>query len=278
VSEDVVRVFVGTSANGEDAEAEMALEWSLKTRSSLPVEITWMRQTHDTASPWGGWDTSKWATPFSGFRWAIPAVCGFKGRAIYMDVDTVAVTDIAELWRMPMTPGKVAMARGGGSWRFCVSLWDCAAVPAAKNMQGFFPCPPATFLGFLKASPDSHQTMVNLFKHRPDLVEAFPAGQFWNYLDTEDTAPLSQAKVVHFTNMASQPHGPLVAARGVRHWYEASGGTRKQHPRGDLVALFIEAYEGALADGYSLADYIPNEPFGDYRKADLTGYRRGHAA
>src|SRR6478609_8300859 len=96
VTGETVRIFVGTSANGEDAEAEMALEWSLKARSSLPVVITWMRLSRDPASIWSGWESSKWATPFSAFRWAVPAACGFMGRAIYMDVDMVAVADIAE--------------------------------------------------------------------------------------------------------------------------------------------------------------------------------------
>ena len=39
-----------------------------------------------------------WATPFSVFRWAIPHVCNFEGKAIYMDVDMIARDDIAKLW------------------------------------------------------------------------------------------------------------------------------------------------------------------------------------
>lgn len=266
ITPETVRVFVGTSANGEDAEAEMALEWSLRSRSTLPVAITWMRLSHDPVSVWSGWNSSKWATPFSAFRWAIPAACNFQGRAIYMDVDMVAVADIAELWRMPIEPGKIVVARGGGSWRFCVSLWDCAA---AKDY--ILP------LDVLKADPASHVRMIDLFRRHPELVQAFPAGQFWNFLDTTD-ADLSLAKVVHFTNMATQPHGPLALARGVHHWFEKSGGVRKPHPNKALVALFEEAYRGALDAGYKLENYLPSEPFGDYRKADLTGYMRGHAA
>ena len=77
-----IRIFIGTSANNEDADSEMVLEYTLRKNSSLPLEITWMRQTHDQNSIWGGWETQRWSTPFSGFRWAIPEACGFTGRAI----------------------------------------------------------------------------------------------------------------------------------------------------------------------------------------------------
>jgi len=43
---DPGRIFIGTSANGEDAPAEMTYEYSLRKNSSAPVEITWMKQTH----------------------------------------------------------------------------------------------------------------------------------------------------------------------------------------------------------------------------------------
>ena len=46
-----VRIFIGTSANGEDAEAEMTYEYSLRSNCSRPIEITWMRQTLDKMSP-----------------------------------------------------------------------------------------------------------------------------------------------------------------------------------------------------------------------------------
>lgn len=49
-----IKIFVGTSANGEDSEAEMTLEYTLNKHTTQPIEITWMRQTKDLASPWGG--------------------------------------------------------------------------------------------------------------------------------------------------------------------------------------------------------------------------------
>ena len=61
---DRVKLFVGCCSNGEDAESMAVLEYSVKKNSSLPVDITWMMQTHDETSPYYGWATETWATPF----------------------------------------------------------------------------------------------------------------------------------------------------------------------------------------------------------------------
>ena len=60
---DRVKLFVGCCSNGEDAESMAVLEHSVKKNSSLPVDITWMMQTHDETSPYYGWSTETWATP-----------------------------------------------------------------------------------------------------------------------------------------------------------------------------------------------------------------------
>jgi hypothetical protein len=45
-----IRIFIGTSANGEDAVAEMVYEYSLRKNTDAELDITWMRQTKDTSS------------------------------------------------------------------------------------------------------------------------------------------------------------------------------------------------------------------------------------
>ena len=65
-----VRVFVGCAPNHEDAESQAVLEHSIRKHASLPVDITWMKLSRDPVSPFSGWNTELWPTPFSGFRWA----------------------------------------------------------------------------------------------------------------------------------------------------------------------------------------------------------------
>ncbi|MCH6043866.1 glycosyl transferase, partial [Salmonella enterica] len=77
------------------------------------------------------WRTEKWSTPFSAFRWAVPAAAGFQGRALYMDADMLVLCDLAEIWDLPLDDGAiVAGRRDGDGWRSCVALWDCAGARA----------------------------------------------------------------------------------------------------------------------------------------------------
>lgn len=55
MANDPVKVFIGTSANGEDAKIEMAYEHSIRKNCSREVDIIWMRQTNDKTSFWHGW-------------------------------------------------------------------------------------------------------------------------------------------------------------------------------------------------------------------------------
>src|SRR5262249_18549798 len=61
----MIKIFVGCSANGEDAEAQAMLEYTLRQHHrDNDIELTWMMLSRDPASPWysdpakrGGWNT-----------------------------------------------------------------------------------------------------------------------------------------------------------------------------------------------------------------------------
>lgn len=260
-----IRVFVGCAANHEDIESQAVLEWSIRKHCSLPVEITWMRMSRDPASPFHagtpqGWRTEQWATPFSGFRWAIPALCGFESRAIYMDSDVIVMADLAELWAQQPAPGKFLVAKGGGAWRICVSMFDCAE--AKKHM------PPVLDL---RRDPASHKKLCRLIRERPELVQAFEGE--WNCLDREIGARAVDdpaIKAIHYTDMRSQPqlrHAlPRLAAAGQEHWHDGEK-LIGQYPKID--ALFDTLLEEAKANGYAPEIYAREKPFGRYTKRSL---------
>ncbi len=221
---DKVRIFIGSSANGEDAEAEMTYEYSLRKNTDREVEITWMKQTHDVSSIWGGWATERWSTPFSGFRWAIPEACGFKGRAIYTDCDMINFRDIKELWETDLEGKPIAARRGQrfGGHEFCVMVIDCAKmkdliIPKERLMK----------------ISESHQRYIYTFSGQSHHVKDLDPR--WNVLDGEHLE-FEQMYQLHFTNMATQPWRP--------GWYT---GTPVDHPRKDVVQLYhdkvIEARE-----------------------------------
>ncbi|WP_345246704.1 glycosyl transferase [Pigmentiphaga soli] len=270
--EDRIRLFVGCDPNDCDLEQMMVLEYSARKHCSLPIDIEWMRLSRDPSSFWHaepehglGWRTETWATPFSGFRWGVPAFCGYQGRAIYLDTDMIVLCDLAGLWRMPFGPGKVLAGKGRkNSWRFCVTVWDCAAARAQL--------PPVERL---RAEPDSHQRMMRHFAGHPGLIE--PLHSDYNNIDGEEK-PAEAIRILHYSDMGTQfSHKyafPRLAQEGRRHWFD---GQVLPHPRADLAALFDRYYQDALAAGYDLDRYRAPQLFGDTMKAsqrDYAGNRR----
>lgn len=275
---DAVRIFVGCDPNDCDLEQMMVLDHSLRQHASLPLDIHWMRLSRDPSSFWysnpetgEGWRTERWATPFSGFRWAIPAWCNFHGRAIYLDCDIIALADIAELWRTPMSPRAVCVARRDHLFtRFCVMLWDCAR---ARTML------PDT--DSLRGRPAAHAQISRRFTQRPDQVQ--PLDQAFNNIDGEDL-PLERIKLLHYSDMATQFSHERAFARmqreGGTHWFD---GARFAHPRRDLARLFEHTYEDALAADRRLNHYRAAAPFGPlvkksgkaYKGNEVTRRRRG---
>ena len=227
-----LRIFVGSSPHLLDLESDLVLEHSIRKNASIPVQFTWMRQGE--GSFWTGWRTEAWATPFSGFRWAVPAACEFTGRAVYMDNDIVVQGDVAELAEADLR-GKPVMARWPG--RLCVAVWDCEA---AREVL-----PP---LGHIRGDPDSHAYLSETLG--PGYVAKLDP--LWNCLDGEDV-PLTDIKALHFTDMSTQPAAVLAEKRldvmagraGQRlHWYT---GERRAHRRPDAVELFHACYREATA-------------------------------
>jgi hypothetical protein len=255
-----IRIFIGTPANNEDLESQAVLDWSLHKHASEPLDIIWMKLSRDPASFWysdpktrAGWNTIGWATPFSAFRWAIPEFCGFEGRAIYLDVDMMAVADIAELWNAPMIPGAMAIAKGPKT--FCCSLLDCAK---AKQYL-----PPVARL----------RSEVGLYRHvrksfTPTTVQTFDYLGNWNCLDGEDYKSLDdpRIKLIHCTTIPTQPQLKYALARlaaaGQRHWYDKE--PVRPHRRADIPALFDDLLAEARANGYHPENYATAEVFGDY--------------
>lgn len=258
----MIRLFVGCAANNGDLESQAVCEWSIRKHTTRPLEITWMQLSRDPASPYysdgsNGWQTRHWTTPFSGFRWAVPGLCGFAGQAIYADSDVIFCADIGELWDQPIPAGKIVVAKGGQ--RLCVSKWDCAAAKAYL--------PP---LPKLQDDPMSHRGLMRWIAEHPELVESFAGGD-WNVLDLDRVDLASpRTKAVHCTGIPTQPqlrHAlPRLQREGGRHWYS---GPARRHPQPEIERLFDRLLAEATAHGFGI-DRYRREPFGQY---DIRGGR-----
>ena len=250
--QEPIRIFIGTSPNGEDAEAEMVLEYSLRKHSSRPLDITWMRQSRDTRSIWhcgrGGWRTDKWATPFTGFRWAIPEACNFQGKAIYMDVDMINLFDINELYSLTFAENKAIMARSGlkSKYRLCVMLMDCEKLkdilPPVKKQQRL---------------KHGHREISNTLL-KLDCIQTLDSR--WNCLDGADLA-IDEIWHLHYTKMASQPWQPA--------WYL---GEAEAHARPEIADLWFQYKEEAIANTWWPKK--PDPPFGAFKVHLRKGRKR----
>lgn len=238
----------------------MVLEHSLHRRTALDVEITWLYLTRDSKAPGycdpklgRGWQIADWATPWTALRWAVPALCGWRGRAIYLDCPTLLFGDIAELWNAPLPSGAFALLRrterGTRRLATCCIVFDCAAA------RDYLPDWPQ-----LREQADLHQAVGVLLERYPRAIAPLPG--YWGTTDTEFAAlPNAQPSgSVSFTSPLTYPHGARAAARlarsGGTYWFD---GVRLPHYCSQLVELFNSEYAAALAAGRAVEEYV----FGD---------------
>lgn len=260
----MIRIFIGTSGNDEDLEFQSVVHYSLERHASEPLDITWMRLSRDPASFWysdpqrkRGWCTAGWATPFSALRWGIPAACNFEGRAIYMDLDMVAMADIAELWHHEIPEGAAMVSKPEA---ICVTLYDNA------RMRELLPP-----IDEIKSRPGYYRD-VRTRVTRSGKIQRYRNN--WNCLDMRRDRGVGEyesvtdpdIKILHFTRIPTQPHlrhaMPRLAKEGRRHWYNKEA--IRPHHRKDAIAYFEAELEGAIAHGYALDNYRNPTPFGDY--------------
>lgn len=256
----MIRIFVGCSANGEDAEAQLLLEYTLRKHASDDVDLTWMKLSRDSASPWysdpgrgAGWNTEGWATPFSPFRWAIPHVCKYEGRAIYMDVDMIFMADVVQLWEQAIPENKCLLAKNES--QTCVILFD------NKRCESFFP------------NFNSLRSTKGLYRSvRKNVgVNAAKFSGNWNCLDGEAYQSLTDTdiKIIHFTKVETQPHQkwaiPRLRKENKKHWGEYARPCGQPHARKDVAPLVDGLWEEARAAGYTVEKYLdPAEFYGQY--------------
>jgi len=120
-----IRVFVGT-----DTIQKMGvrmLEYSIKKHTPISVEVV---PIDDSDVPIPEDPENRSRTGFSFCRFHIPKLCGFKGRAIYMDADMQVFTDLGNLWTWPMGDADVLYcqqpAERGRTPQYSVMLMNCS--------------------------------------------------------------------------------------------------------------------------------------------------------
>ncbi|MCC5888394.1 MAG: mitochondrial fission ELM1 family protein [Gammaproteobacteria bacterium] len=179
-SQPTVRIYLGTERG--QFRAERVFLWSVMQHRdpARRYEIHLLREL-------AGFQRGAWLTGFTNYRFLVPELTGFSGRAIYNDTDQIYLTDPAELFDQDMgSAGFLSINDRDTS----VMLIDCERM--------------AKVWGSGPVRRDS----------RKALEAAARAGQLWGQLDGGWNARDSEydpthSKVVHFTTLQTQPWRPF---------------------------------------------------------------------
>lgn len=191
-----IRVFIGTDESQLGAAA--VLKQSIIETASMPVRIETMERV-EIPQPADVRQSQR--TGFSFSRWAIPELCNYQGRAIYIDADMMVFTDIKELWEWPMGDATIAIVDGtntsycadvakGNKNETSVMVMDCAKAPWSL----------ASLVKGLDGQYDYKQMMSDLcFLDESAIVRTIP--RRWNAMDYWDDS----VSLLHYTNVPTQP-------------------------------------------------------------------------
>lgn len=222
-TDEVIKVYVGTDPYMK--KAEIALEESIRVNTKSKVDIVWM--DYARGGLWADWNIGRergnpyakegWSTDFSCYRFAIPEANGFKGRAIYLDVDMILVRDIKELFNYPMGFPVLVTPTG-----YDVMLIDCEGFAGEE----WWPS--------IEQMKKSGWKIPDYSKLLEENMMLGPLPLLWNCCDGAGYDPASTG-LIHFTNMRTQPWKPYPNV------FEYP-----PHPRLDMVALWQKYYEAGL--------------------------------
>ena len=198
---DTIKVFVGTDES--QYLAVKVLEYSIKKYCKSPVEVIPMINLK-VPTPKNPLNQSR--TGFSFFRFCIPELCHYQGRAIYMDADMLVFRNIEELWNLPFN-GKKLLAQSELTdeqksnvnvnspkrrWKQCsVMLLDCSVLK--WNVQKI-----------VQELDEGKYNYDQLFRELCILDETevgYTIPYEWNSLEHWDLTTGN----IHYTDMGTQP-------------------------------------------------------------------------
>ena len=175
-----VRIYLGSERH--QFRAERAFLWSVEKHRdpSRIYEIYLMRDLT-------GFSRGFWLTGFTNYRFAIPAFCGYEGRAIYNDADQIYLKDPALLFDHDMGEAGFLSINDRDT---SVMLIDCERMAQVWNE-----------VEVRKKSRKQLEAVARAHHLWGDLDNG------WNARDKEyDPA---HSKLVHFTTLHTQPWRPF---------------------------------------------------------------------
>ena len=210
----MIRVFIGYDP--AETVAFHVLGHSILRHASRPVAITGLRLPQ--LAMWRERDPLQ-STEFAFSRFLVPHLCGYQGRAIFMDCDMLCRADIAGLWgavpaefavgvvKHDYTPAASVKFRGQAQTTYPRKNWSSVMAFNAERCKAL--------------TPEYVNEASGLALHgfqwlRDDEIYGLPME--WNHLVGE-YAPNPDAKLVHFTQ-GTPCFEQYAECEFAREWYE----------------------------------------------------------
>jgi hypothetical protein len=265
MNETPIRIYCGAA---RDARLPFeVLAHSIRRHTPHPVEI---HAIDNGSAPLPADPRHAPYTQFSFARFAIPALAGYQGRAVYMDSDMLVFRDFAELWQLPFDGAKVLIEIGSRDQRdrgkhTAVMLLDCARLEWRVD----------EIVADLGRRYDYNDLMaVDPLLARGEMLERIPTG--WNDLDRFDP---ERTRNLHYTEIRTQPW--VTAGHPLGHLW-----TAELKRAIDAGAISTDMVREEIAAGYarpSLAielglDQAPGTPAADARALAEHDRRLGYVA
>lgn len=201
-----VNIFIGS---GEQSLLERkVLIYSLRKHTQRDLDIYVFNGTHNAVEKNGETPTPaplplhlKYhnLTEFSLYRYLIPELCAFQGKAIYLDSDMICLSDIGKLFDAPLdgydflAKSEAYTQNGETMWGTSVMLIDCER--CRFNLDETFK---KIDKGFYTYSEFSQFGRKFLSHHPYNIGKLDPS---WNVFDRAE----SSTKLIHYTNLFTQP-------------------------------------------------------------------------
>ncbi|MBW4441651.1 MAG: glycosyl transferase [Plectolyngbya sp. WJT66-NPBG17] len=223
-----IRVFIG-SGEASLVERKVAI-YSLQKHTQRDLDIYVLNGTHNAIelnnqdpilAPMSLKTKYRNVTEFSLYRYLIPQICSYQGRAIYIDSDTVCLSDISKLFEADLAGSDFLAKRESEEiWGLSVMLIDCEK--CRFDLETY--CNEID--QDLYSYSDFNQMNSRFLRyHSFSIAELDPN---WNQFDFCD----SDTKLIHYTNLYTQP------------WKSIN------HPFGELWSqYFDEALEAGILTG-----------------------------
>jgi hypothetical protein len=202
VRSEPLRIFIGWDS--KETAAYHVLAHSIIDRASCRVEIIPLKQS--TLRETGFYTRERGvteSTEFSLTRFLVPALCGYRGHAVFMDSDMLCQTDVNTLW------DEILAKRNGGK-PLLVCQHDYEPQEGVKflgNRQTVYPRKNWSSLMVFDntlctaLTPKYVNEATGLELHRFLWLEDKPIGDLpvdWNWLVGE-YAPNPEARMLHYT-------------------------------------------------------------------------------